>query len=99
MFKGKGYRVKKFKRITYHLFFGHSHVTKLHFYSKNFKFLKRRRQLHNFLCLNRLEYRCFSLCLPNIKLINRYTKRGLRFKKQFIKKRFGKISQHISIMH
>ena len=41
----------------------------------------------------------YSQIFPNIKLINRYTKRGLRFKRQAIIRRFGKISQHISSLH
>ena len=37
--------------------------------------------------------------LRYIKEINRYTLRGLRVKKQKLKKRFGKISQMVSSLH
>lgn len=99
VFKGKGYRVrifKKNKKIT--LNFGHSHWTKLKAY-KNWSFFKLRRQSYVFFGVNYLHFLKFSKELSLVRIMNRYTQRGLRMKKQSIKKRFGKISQYISSLH
>jgi len=98
-FRGKGFRVRKFKKSKKMTFnFGCSHWTKLFFNSYFFFSIKIRRQ----------NYLLFSLftslvdlkhVISNVKLMNRYTKRGLRLKKQIIKKRFGKVSQVVSSLH
>jgi hypothetical protein len=41
----------------------------------------------------------FKRLLPKVRVYNPYTMRGLRLKKQAIIRRFGKISQHVSILH
>jgi len=45
------------------------------------------------------DYKFFKTDLKFYKALNVYTKRGLRLKKQYIKKRFGKISQVVSSLH
>lgn len=98
-FKGKGYRLRKFKKIgKITLNFGHSHWTRV-FLSSNFFFKKFRRQnyvclISSFFLLNKFKY-----LIKFVRRLNPYTKRGLRLKKQFIRKRFGKISQVVSSLH
>lgn len=99
-FRGKGYRLRKFKtfnKVT--LNFGHSHWAKLAIVSDLYFFKKLRRQ--NYLCFVKGYdfYKYLKLDMKTFKSLNVYTKRGLRLKKQFIKKRFGKISQVVSSLH
>lgn len=99
-FRGKGYRLRKFRthnKVT--LNFGHSHWAKLALQSSIFFFKKLRRQ--NYLCFakNYFFYKSLKNNIKFFKKLNTYTKRGLRLKKQFIKKRFGKISQVVSSLH
>lgn len=99
VFKGKGFRVRIFrdnKKIT--LNFGYSHWTKLKFLS-NWDVFRLYRQNYLSFCNSWRDFLSFELLLPTIKPMNRYTLRGLRFKKQVIKRRFGKISQYISSLH
>lgn len=99
-FKGKGYRLRKFKKhnkVT--LNFGHSHWAKLILERGLFFFKKIRRQ--NYICSVK-SYSAFKELRKGFKVfkrLNPYTKRGLRLKKQFIRKRFGKISQVVSSLH
>ena len=99
-FRGKGYRLRKFKglnKVT--LNFGHSHWAKLALDTSIYFFKKLRRQ--NYLCFmkNYNFYKNIKTDMKFFKSLNSYTKRGLRLKKQFIKKRFGKISQVVSSLH
>lgn len=99
VFKGKGFRVKIFRnkrKVTFN--FGHSHWTKLKVGFFWF-FYKLRRQSYVFITFDLENDQEFKKILPNIRIMNRYTQRGLRLKKQSIKKRFGKISQYISSLH
>lgn len=99
VFKGKGFRVRIFrynKKIT--LNFGYSHWTKLKFI-RGWDLFKLYRQNYLVFCNSWQDFREFELLLPIIKPMNRYTLRGLRFKKQTVKRRFGKISQYISSLH
>lgn len=98
-FRGKGYRLRKFRKINkLTLNFGHSHWAKL-LLKKYFFFKKIRRQ--NYMCLisGYSFFKTFRLGVKFFKKINSYTKRGLRLRKQFIQKRFGKISQVTSSLH
>jgi hypothetical protein len=65
----------------------------------NFFFKKIRRQ--NYMCIIKKysQLKNFKKKIKFIKLLNVYTKRGLRLKKQFIRRRFGKISQVVSSLH
>lgn len=99
IFKGKSYRIKPFKSFNKFTFnFGYSHWTKLKF-SKIWKFFRRRRQKYVVFTLRQTQFELFKFIFPYIRMMNRYTLRGLRLKKQPIKRRFGKISQHVSILH
>lgn len=99
-FRGKGYRLRKFKsynKVT--LNFGHSHWAKLALLPSIYFFKKLKRQ--NYLCFMKGYglYKSIKTDIKFFKSLNVYTKRGLRLKKQFIKKRFGKISQVVSSLH
>lgn len=99
VFKGKGYRIRCFKKNKKFTFnFGRSHWTKikLKYNWYLFRFARQKFYISTVGYLNFLE---FKKCLRNIKKPNRYTLRGLRFKKQIIRRRFGKISQYISSLH
>lgn len=96
-FRGKGFRVRKFrklKKITFN--FGRSHWTKLRFLKNNYNLIKIKRQIYVLTVYRKTFYQKLSSQLRLIKPINHYTKRGLRLKRQYIKKRFGKVSQVIS---
>lgn len=99
IFKGKGYRIRCFKRNKKFTFnFGRSHWTKLKCGDLWFLFRFARQKFYiSTLLLS--DYLIFKKTLQNIKKPNRYTLRGLRLKKQLIKRRFGKISQYISSLH
>lgn len=97
-YHGKGFKVKKFNKlskITFRL--GKSHWTKILF---NQKILKVKRTKKNTYCaisiINNL-FKNFYYLMKKIKGVNRYTKRGLRLTRQFLKKRFGKVSQASSV--
>jgi hypothetical protein len=100
IFRGKGYRLRKFKGVNKLTFnFGHSHWAKMALNSNNFFFKKLRRQ--NYLCLIKQfnQLNGFQQTIKSVKKLNVYTKRGLRLKRQYIKRRFGKISQVVSSLH
>nr|YP_010147334.1 50S ribosomal protein L6 [Thuricola similis]QQP22145.1 50S ribosomal protein L6 [Thuricola similis] len=97
VFKGKGFRMRKFKnsrKLTFN--FGHSHWTKLRLRTFFIMFKRKRRQSQYFFCYYKLLFDQICLLIMNIRRINKYTKRGLRLKKQPIVRRFGKISQMLS---
>lgn len=100
VFRGKGFRLRKFKEVNKLTFnFGHSHWTKMGLNLNKFFFKKLKRQ--NYICLikNYACFKSFTYIIKYIKNLNVYTKRGLRLKKQYIKRRFGKISQVVSSLH
>lgn len=100
VFRGKGFRLRKFKEVNkLTLNFGHSHWTKIGLNTENFFFKKIRRQ--NYLCIIKRysQLKGLKKKIKFIKPLNIYTKRGLRLKKQFIRRRFGKISQVVSSLH
>lgn len=98
VFKGKGFRVRVYRGSgKLILNFGHSHWTKIKF--KNvWNFYKLKRQ--NYLFFSCIELNFTQFC-KNIlvRRLNVYTQRGLRLKKQHVRRRFGKISQYISSLH
>lgn len=99
VFKGKGFRVRIYRarrKVTFN--FGHSHWTKLKLLSFWFAY-KLRRQSYVFITYDGYNESLFKSILPSIRVMNRYTQRGLRLKCQAIKRRFGKISQYISSLH
>lgn len=99
IFRGKGFRIRNFQKdlkLTFN--FGHSHWDRIKFY-KFWFFWKIKRQNYLVVSYSDSFLSQFTLMFPSIKLINRYTKRGLRLKRQAIIRRFGKISQHVSSLH
>lgn len=99
IFKGKGFRIRNFQKdlkLTFN--FGHSHWDRIKFY-KFWFFWKIKRQNYMIVSYSDSFMSQFIHMFPTIKLINRYTKRGLRLKRQAIIRRFGKISQHVSSLH
>lgn len=69
-------------------------------YLKNaFNFFKIRRQSYLTLFCNRLDSGLVADAFNNVRKYNKYTKRGIRLKKIFFLRRFGKISQVNSILH
>ena len=91
-FKGKGYYIYKNYRNTITPQFGYSHRLYLYSFYTNVKFL------------NKTTLVCFGLNLNNIKLVsntlynwrpvNIFTGRGVRFSKQLIYKKSGKVSSY-----
>ena len=100
IWRGKAYRVRLFKKSNKFTFnFGYSHWTKLIYDQSQFMFYKLGRQ--NYLVFYKTrEHReeLFTL-FSNIRVMNKYTKRGIRVKKLPYIRRFGKISQVNSSSH
>ena len=99
-FRGKGFRLRKFKltsKLTFN--FGHSHWSKMALNQNFFFFKKLKRQ--NYICIakNTTCLQDLKSSLQRVKKLNVYTKRGLRLKRQLVKRRFGKISQVVSSLH
>jgi hypothetical protein len=97
-YRGKGFKVKKFNKlskITFRL--GKSHWTKV-LYNKRVMQVKRTKK-NTYCCvtIKNKTFNDFKNLIFKIKGINRYTKRGLRLTRQLVKKRFGKISQASSV--
>ena len=99
VFRGKSYRIRNFKKNNKFTFnFGYSHWTRLKLL-KNWQCFKRKRQNHVVFTYMLKDFLYFSRFLPYVRFMNCYTMRGKKKKKQFVIKRFGKISQHISKLH
>lgn len=91
-FKGKGYYAYKNYRNTFALQFGYSHIVRVHFYYLKAKFLAKTSILLfgiNMGAIHRASYNFFF-----IRPINIFTSRGIRFSKQVIYKKVGKISSY-----
>ena len=100
IWRGKAYRVRFFKKSNKFTFsFGYSHWTKLMYDNDKFMFFKKGRQNYLFFYSKRLEKNYVVSSLNNIRVMNRYTRRGLRLKQTPYIKRFGKISQVNSSLH
>jgi len=99
-YRGKGFKVKKFNqlsKITFRL--GKSHWTKLLY--NNFCIIIKRTKKNTY-CFISIKNKIFiglKKTITKIKGVNKYTKRGLRLTRQFIQKRFGKISQASSVFN
>lgn len=91
-FKGKGYYIYKNTRNTLALQFGYSHLLHLYGFFLNIKFLTKTSILLfgiNFKDIFFLGYSFFQL-----KPINIFTGKGIRFSKQIIYKKTGKVSSY-----
>ncbi len=100
VWRGKAYRVRLFKKNSKFTFnFGHSHWYKIVYDNRHFKFTRIRRQNYVVSFSKREEFYLVKYIINSIRTYNKYTRRGIRFKKDFFIKRFGKISQVNSILH
>jgi hypothetical protein len=90
-------KFKKCNKLTFN--FGRSHWTKYK-YDRGLFFTKKFRR-QKILCFTPFIENRHKLIedINNVKPLNVYTKRGLRWKKYAIKRRFGKISQVVSLLH
>jgi hypothetical protein len=91
-FKGKGYYIYKNLRNTIAMQFGYSHKIQLFFFFFNIKFLSKTSIF--FFGLNFKQINFSSYVLKNIRPINIFTSKGIRFSKQIIYKKTGKISSY-----
>lgn len=88
-FTGKGYKVKKTKKKkSFKFYFGRSHISYAFGGGLIFKKLSKFRFF--FISNNKKRINKIKNMIIKIRLINKFTKRGLRFTKQFILKRPGK---------
>ena len=100
MWRGKAYRVRLFKKNNkFTLNFGHSHWYKILFNKNYFKFSKLKRQSYLVLFSNRCDCLFLKQIINSIRILNKYTKRGIKIKKTPYIRRFGKISQVNSMLH
>lgn len=93
-FKGKGFRIKFFKKIKIlKFYFGKSHKTFLFLKKIN----KKKINKYKFIIsgLNKTKINLIKKIICNIKPINVYTLRGLRLSRQIIFKRKGKKGTYI----
>ena len=104
-FRGKSYRIKFFKRLNKFTFsFNYSHWMKIKLFttwaiSRRKKKKERDRQRYIIYTDNFFFLPSLISTFKNIRQYNSYTMRGLRLRSQPIIRRFGKLSQHVSILH
>lgn len=91
-FKGKGYYIFKNNRNTLVFQFGYSHKINIYFYYLTIKFLTKTSIM--IFGLNKNELTNSSYQFLNIKKINIFTSKGIRFAKQIVYKKPGKISTY-----
>lgn len=89
---GKGYRLYVKQLNIIYLQIGYSHKLYILNLCLNFKVLSRSKIL--ILGLDWFNLVTFTLKLINLKLINIYTLKGIRFSKQPIRKKIGKVSSY-----
>jgi hypothetical protein len=104
-FRGKSYRIRFFKRYQkFTLNFNYSHWTKVILspiwgVSKRKRKKERDRPRYMIFTADYSLWPDFTHFFKHIRFYNCYTMRGLRFRTQPIIRRFGKLSQHVSILH
>lgn len=91
-FKGKGFYIYKNFRNTKALQFGYSHRVYLYTFFINVKFLTKTTIF--IFGLNKLDLITSSNNLYNIKTINVFTGKGIRFSRQIIYRKTGKVSSY-----
>jgi len=91
-FKGKGYYIYRNYRNTITPQFGHSHRYYLYAYFINVRFLTKTKVL--MFGVNKKDLLKLSLILKKFRPINIFTGRGVRFSKQLIYKKAGKVSSY-----
>lgn len=91
-FKGKGYYIYKNKRNTIALQFGYSHIKRLFFFYNIVKFLSKTSIV--IFGLDPLLISKSSIILQRTRSINIFTGKGVRFNRQIIYRKTGKISNY-----
>ena len=91
-FKGKGYYIYKNIRNTLALQFGYSHLLYLYGYFLNIKFLTKTSIL--LFGINVRDISFLSYSFFKLKPINIFTGKGIRFSKQIVYKKTGKVSSY-----
>lgn len=91
-FKGKGYYIYKNIRNTIALQFGYSHLFYLYSFYLSVKFITKTTVLMFGINYSNLLFSSFSLY--NVKKINIFTAKGIRFAKQIIYRKTGKVSSY-----
>jgi ribosomal protein L6P/L9E len=91
-FKGKGYYIYKNKRNTVALQFGYSHIKRLFFFFISLKFLSKTSIL--FFGLNQNSVFLASKKLFSVRPLNIFTGKGMRFTRQIVYRKTGKVSSY-----
>ena len=91
-FKGKGYYIYKNKRNTITPQFGYAHRLYLYSYFISVKFLSKTSILLFGFSIQ--DIKITSLGLKSMRPINVFTGRGVRFSKQIVYKKVGKVSSY-----
>jgi ribosomal protein L6P/L9E len=91
-FKGKGYYIYKNKRNTIALQFGYSHIKRLFFFYNFVRFLSKTSII--IFGFDSLKIAKSSIELKNTRPINLFTGKGVRFNRQIIYRKTGKISNY-----
>lgn len=91
-FKGKGYYIYKNKRNTIAMRFGYSHIKRLFFFYTYVKFLSKTSIIMFGVGYEKINKA--AVCLSKIRPINVFTSKGVRFTRQIIYKKQGKISSY-----
>jgi hypothetical protein len=91
-FKGKGYYIYKNKRNTIAFQFGYSHIKRLFFFYNFVKFLSKTSIL--VFGLNPWKISQTSLFIKKTRPINIFTGKGVRFNRQIVYRKTGKISSY-----
>jgi ribosomal protein L6P/L9E len=91
-FKGKGYYMYKSKRNTIALQFGYAHIVRIYTFLVNLKFLSKTAVL--LVGLNKNDLLSISHNFRLRRPHNIFTGKGVRFTRQIIYKKTGKISSY-----
>lgn len=91
-FKGKGYYIYKNFRNTIALQFGYSHIKRLYFYFTFVKFLSKTSII--LFGTNLKDISLLGKKLYSVRPINIFTGKGMRFTRQIIYRKTGKISSY-----
>lgn len=91
-FKGKGYYIYKNKRNTIALQFGYSHIKRLFFFYTSVKFLSKTSIL--IFGINTRLIAKSSNEFSVIRPINMFTGKGVRFNRQIVYRKTGKVSSY-----
>lgn len=92
-FKGKGLKIRKFKKKSIKFFFYRSHLNLIIF--KKTRVKKKRKTKILIFKKNKKKLFFLKKLILSIRSINKYTLRGLRTSRQLVKKRSGKKSTYM----